>query len=112
VLTERSGGASLSKRESLAIPVSVDIKPSLSRYEDKVIDHNFGSLIRMNSEEEYSESNTIFGAFRRPVPRYVTKLLGSDARAISGFRGDHCTRNHRRFLNTNNMPRSLATVWG
>jgi len=112
VLTERSGGASLSKRESLTIPVSVDIKPSLSRYEDKVIDHNFGSLIRMNSEEEYSESNTIFGAFRRPVPRSVTKLLGSDARAISGFRGDHCARNHRRFLNTNNMPRSLATVWG
>ena len=34
--------------------------------EDKVIDHNFGSLIRMNSEEEYSESNndTILCAFR------------------------------------------------
>jgi len=112
VLTERSGGASLSKCESLAISVPADIKPPLSRYEDKVIDHNFGSLIRMNSEEEYSESNTIFGAFRHPVPRSVTKLLGSDARAISGFRGDHYGRNHRWFLNTDNMPRSLATVWG
>jgi len=35
LLTERSGGASLSKREPFAISVSVDIKPSLSRYEDK-----------------------------------------------------------------------------
>ena len=85
MLTERSGGASLSKRESLSTSAPADIKPPLSRYEDKVIDHNFGSLIRMNSEEEYSESNTIFGAFRHPVPRSVTKFLGSDACTISGF---------------------------
>jgi len=111
VLTERSGGASLSKRESLAISVSVDIKPSLSRYEGKVIDHNFGSLIRMNSEEEYSESNTIFGAFPNPAPGSVTKPPGSDARAISGFRGDCCVRNRHRFPNTDNVPRSLATAW-
>jgi len=32
----------------------------IQAYEGKVTDHNFGSLIRMNSEEEYSESNTIF----------------------------------------------------
>ena len=45
--------------------------------EDKVIDHNFGSLIRMNSEEEYSESNndTILCAFRHPVSGSVTKFL-------------------------------------
>ena len=78
--------------------------------EDKVIDHNFGSLIRMNSEEEYSESNTIFSVFRHPVPRSVIKLLGSDARAIPGFRGDCCVRNHHRFPNANNVPRSLVTV--
>jgi len=83
---EGGSGASLFERESLAIPVPVGIEPP-SRYEDKVIDHNFGSLTRMNSEGEYSESNTIFGTFRNPVPRSVTKLLGSDARAISGFRG-------------------------
>jgi len=112
MLTGGSGGANLSKRELLVISVSVDIKPSSSRYEGKVIDHNFGSPIRMNSEEEYSESNTIFGAFRHPVSGSVIKLLGSDARAISGFRGDCCVRNHHRFPNTNNVPRSLATVWG
>lgn len=32
----------------------------INAYDGKVTDHNFGSLIRMNSEEEYSESNTIF----------------------------------------------------
>ncbi|KAF9648280.1 DUF757-domain-containing protein [Thelephora ganbajun] len=32
----------------------------IEAYEGKVTDHNFGSLIRMNAEEEYSESNTIF----------------------------------------------------
>jgi len=59
--------------------------PPLSRYENKVIDHNFGSLIRMNSKEEHSESNTIFGAFCNPVSGSVTKPLGSDARAILVF---------------------------
>lgn len=36
------------------------------RYEKKVKDHNFGSLIRMNCEDEYSETNTIFGEFAHP----------------------------------------------
>ena len=112
MLTGGSGGANLSKRELLVISVSMDIKPPPSRHEDKVIDHNFSFPIRMNSEEEYSESNTIFGVFRHLVPRSVIKLLGNDARAIPGFRGDCCIRNYRWFLNTNNMPRSLATVWG
>ena len=69
---------------SLPLYLKLD-KHQTSRYEGKVTDHNFGSLIRMNSEEEYSESNTIFGAFSIPVPGSVTKLLGSDASAIFGF---------------------------
>jgi len=109
MLTGGSGGANLSKRTLLVISVSVDIKHPPPRHEDKVIDHNFSSPIRMNSEE-YSGSNTIFGAFRHPVSGSVIKLLGSDARAISGFRGDCCVRNHYRFPNTNNVPISLATV--
>ena len=31
------------------------------RYEKTIQDHNFGSLIRTDSEGEYSERNTIFG---------------------------------------------------
>lgn len=61
---------------------------SLSRYEGKVADHNFGALIRMNSEEEYSESNTIFGAFSLLASSLVTKPAGSDANAIFRFRGN------------------------
>ena len=52
----------------------------------------------MNSEEEYSESNTIFGAFPNPVPGSVTKLLGSDAGTIFGFRGDFCVGDRNWFL--------------
>lgn len=63
------------------------IKPSLLRYKDKVTDHNFGSLIRMNADEEYSESNTIFGALCTPSLGPVTDSVGSDASAIPGFRG-------------------------
>lgn len=37
------------------------------RYEKKVKDHNFGSLIRMNCEDEYSETNTIFGEHICPL---------------------------------------------
>jgi len=33
----------------------------LLRYEKKVKDYNFGSLIRTDAEKEYSERNTIFG---------------------------------------------------
>ena len=32
------------------------------RYEKKVKDYNFGSLIRTDARQEYSETNTIFGA--------------------------------------------------
>lgn len=44
-------------------PCRLSTEPCLPRYKDKVTDHNFGSLIRMDADEEYSESNTIFGAF-------------------------------------------------
>ncbi|KAF9781250.1 DUF757-domain-containing protein [Thelephora terrestris] len=32
----------------------------IEAYNGRVTDHNFGSLIRMDADEEYSESNTIF----------------------------------------------------
>lgn len=32
----------------------------ISRYKDKVKDYNFGSLIRTDARDEYSEKNTIF----------------------------------------------------
>ena len=41
----------------------------------------------MDAEEERSESNNIFGAFREPVPGdgSVINLLDSDVCAIFGF---------------------------
>lgn len=33
-----------------------------ARYEKKVKDYNFGSLIRTDARQEYAEANTIFGA--------------------------------------------------
>lgn len=59
----------------------------------------------MNSEEEYSESNTIFGTFLKPMPRSVAKIPGSDAGAIFGFRGEYHVRNLPWFLNANNATR-------
>lgn len=35
----------------------------LLRYEKKVQEHNFGSLLRKDANEEYTEQNTIFGRF-------------------------------------------------
>jgi hypothetical protein len=34
------------------------------RYEKKVKEHNFGSLIRKNADGEYDEQNTMFGKSR------------------------------------------------
>lgn len=59
----------------------------------------------MNSEEEYSESNTIFGTFLKPMPGSVAKLLGSDAGAILGFRGDYHVGSFPWFSNANNTTR-------
>lgn len=33
----------------------------IEEYKDKVKDYNFGSLIRTDATDEYSEKNTIFG---------------------------------------------------
>ena len=99
--TERSGGESLSKRELLSYPRSpsrVDIKPCLGRYDGKVTDHNFGSLIRTNAEEEYSESNTIFGALREPVSGSATEIVGSDESAVFSFRGECRMENYRSLM--------------
>lgn len=51
----------------------------------------------MNAEEEYSESNTIFGLFSTPIPASVTEPAGSDASAILGFRGECCIINRSLF---------------
>jgi hypothetical protein len=42
-----------------------------NRYEKKITDFNFGSLIRTDSTKEYNESNTIFGALVVPAPAVV-----------------------------------------
>lgn len=34
----------------------------IARYEKKIKDYNFGSLIRVDANNEYSQDNTIFGA--------------------------------------------------
>lgn len=36
---------------------------NLLRYEKKVQEHNFGSLLRKDANEEYTEQNTIFGRY-------------------------------------------------
>ena len=52
----------------------------IHRYENKVKDYNFGSLIRTDARKEYAEDNTIFGAspqlispvfHRMPVDFYI-----------------------------------------
>jgi hypothetical protein len=43
------------------------VLPSYDRYEKKVKDFNFGSLIRTDARQEYSEINTIFG----PIPNVI-----------------------------------------
>lgn len=44
----------------MCIPASVSQEGPRS-YEKKITDYNFGSLIRTDAREEYSERNTIFG---------------------------------------------------
>ena len=43
------------------------------RYEKKIQDYNFGSLIRTDAREEYSETNTIFGEFHIHILPYIYK---------------------------------------
>jgi hypothetical protein len=40
-----------------------DAETRRRRYEKKITDYNFGSLIRTDATKEYSETNTIFGPF-------------------------------------------------
>ena len=52
-----------------ASPDSVHTFPSIDvllfpSYDGKIKDFNFGSLVRTDSREEYSERNTIFGVSR------------------------------------------------
>ena len=86
------------------------IKPCLARYDGKVADHNFGSLIRTDADGEYSESNTIFGAFRDPVSGPVTEFLGSHASPVFGFRGERGVGDYSRLSGTDMSTRSLATA--
>ena len=65
----------------------------------------------MDAEEEYSESNTIFGAFRESVPGSMAELAGSDARAIFGIRGECWVNSYPLCSATNTTARSLVTVW-
>ena len=48
------------------------------RYEKKVKDYNFGSLIRTDARQEYSETNTIF------VTRIQVRTLRSHSSPSSG----------------------------
>jgi hypothetical protein len=40
-----------------------DIANCVESYENKVVDYNFGSLIRTDAQGEYGETNTIFGIY-------------------------------------------------
>jgi len=48
-------------RDFYLLTASSAFLESSFRYENKVKDYNFGSLIRMDAREEYGETNTIFG---------------------------------------------------
>jgi hypothetical protein len=45
----------------LSIPASLNGLGREESYEKKVVDYNFGSLIRTDARGEYEENNTIFG---------------------------------------------------
>ena len=60
------------------------------RYETKVKDFNFGSLIRTDATKEYSETNTIFGRFQSLSIAFVlTCNCHSDADAVLRHRGGY-----------------------
>ena len=44
------------------LTAKTDAHPVFFRYEKKITDYNFGSLIRTDAMKEYSETNTIFGS--------------------------------------------------
>ena len=63
----RIGGGCLLMRESARLPLCprFNFVKYRYRYENKVKDYNFGSLIRTDARKEYAEANTIFGACSR-----------------------------------------------
>jgi len=65
----------------------------------------------MNAEEEYSESNTIFCAFRKLVSGSATETIRSDASAIFGVRGERYIMDVPLLSSTNTTPRSPETAW-
>lgn len=44
----------------------------IEAYKDKIKDYNFGSLIRTDANDEYSEKNTIFGEYL-PICAYTRR---------------------------------------
>lgn len=55
------------------------------RYEKKVKDYNFGSLIRTDARQEYSETNTIFGE-HVPLPARLMPSPAEDVLQLREYR--------------------------
>ena len=58
-----------------SIPRILTCVYDLRRYKETIKDYNFGSLIRTDARDEYSETNTIFSKFSKHPP---TSLADSD----------------------------------
>ena len=56
----------------------------IESYKDSIKDYNFGSLIRTDALDEYSEKNTIFSESSRALKSNILMILGrcSDADTI------------------------------
>ena len=71
-----------------AIVLNYESRVHVHRYEKKITDFNFGSLIRTDAMKEYSEANTIFGALVLSPPGLCgvsgTLLLTGDVPAACG----------------------------
>lgn len=53
----------------------------ITRYEGgKVIDYNFGSLLRIDASKDYSEDNTIFGKF------FSLGIVAGNSKRMEGYR--------------------------
>ena len=73
----RSAGAHLSMRTSLSRARAPPTYSAPHRYEKKITDYNFGSLIRTDATGAYNESNTIFGAFVFMIASPSLLLMGN-----------------------------------
>jgi hypothetical protein len=72
------------------------------RYENKITDYNFGSLIRTDATREYSETNTIFGALVFFSWMGIILLLIGHART--------CGRRYHSNANTGELPFPLLRL--